>query len=77
MSNKCVKCEKYSISVQRFKDLEEAILNDVSTSTGTVRARQLGLDLFAAQEVVKTLEGKLAKCSCYQDTVKKTASTRK
>jgi hypothetical protein len=75
--SKCLKCEKYSVSIQRFKDLEEAILNDVSTSTGTVRARQLGQDLFAAQEVVKTLEGKLVKCSCYQVTVKKTTSTRK
>lgn len=63
----------YNASIGKFTELEEAILKDVNTGVGSNRARQMGFDLFAAQEVVKNLEGKLDRCSCQ----KKTTSTKK
>jgi hypothetical protein len=63
----------YTTSIERFNLLEEAILKDINTDHGANRARQMGLDLYATQEVVKNLEGKLERCSCN----KKITSNRK
>jgi len=52
--------EDYKKGIDRFKELETALLRDINLYTGTGRARQYAQDLFAAQEIIKTLEAKVA-----------------
>lgn len=53
--NKC-----FTDGIERFKELELSLLHDINLYTGTGRARQYAQDLFATQEIIKTLEAKVA-----------------
>ena len=50
----------YNKGAERFKDLELSLLNDIVLYTGTGRAKQYALELFATQEIIKTLEARTA-----------------
>jgi len=52
--------EDYKKGIDRFKELETSLLRDINLYTGTGRARQYAQDLFATQEIIKTLEAKVA-----------------
>ena len=52
--------EDYKKGIERFKELELSLLHDINLYTGTGRARQYAQDLFATQEIIKTLEAKVA-----------------
>lgn len=52
--------DDYTKGLERFKKLEISLLRDINLYTGTGRARQYAQDLFATQEIIKTLEAKTA-----------------